>query len=64
MLNALLAVNNVMVVEVCRADGSIIERYLGPSEEQLKYEHDVGQCDAFCGYCYQEAVEYLTANTK
>ena len=63
MLNDLLAVDNVVIVEVRRADGSVVERYLGPSEDQLKYEHDAGRCGAFCGYCYHEAAEYLTANT-
>jgi hypothetical protein len=62
MLNELLVVNNVMVVEVRRAAGSIVERYAGPSEEQMKYEHDVGKCGAMCGYCYHEAAEWLAAN--
>lgn len=62
MLSELLAVNNTLIVEVRRADGSIVERYLGPSEEQLKYEHDEGRCDVFCGYCYHEAAKYLAAN--
>lgn len=55
MLNELLVVNNALVVEVRRENGSLVERYLGPSEEQLKYEHDTGRCGAFCGYCYHEA---------
>ena len=60
--NAVLAVNNVMVVTVRRADGSIVERYAGPSDAQLKYEHDAGKCGAMCGYCYHEACEWLAAN--
>lgn len=56
---AVMAVNNLMVVEVHRADGSLAERHLGPSEEQIKAEHDAGQCGALCGYCYHEAMEWL-----
>lgn len=64
MLNELLVVNNLMVVEVRRADGSIVERYSGPSEGQLKYEHDAGLCGAFCGHCYHEATEWKAANKE
>ena len=57
----LSTVENALVAEVYRADGSLAERYLGPSEKQLKHEHDTGQCGAMCGYCYHEAAEWLAS---
>lgn len=60
--NELLIVGNRMIVEVRRADGSLAERYLGPSDEQIKFEHEAGRCGAFCGHCYHEAMKWLAAN--
>lgn len=52
---AVRVVNNLVTVEVRRADRSLAERYLGPSEEQIKAEHDAGQCGSLCGHCRHEA---------
>jgi hypothetical protein len=54
-------VNNGSIVEVRRADGSLAERYLGDSAEQIKFEHDAGRCGALCSHCYQEAMEWLAS---
>ena len=59
---ALLVVNNQMIVEMRHPDGSLSERYAGPSVEQIKAEHGAGRCGAFCGHCYHEAMEWLAAN--
>lgn len=61
---ALMVVKNLMVVEVRRADGSLAERHLGSSAEQIAAEHHAGRCGAFCGYCYQEAMTWAAAKLK
>lgn len=52
---ALAVVQNMAHIEVRRGDGSLVERYLRPSEEQLKAAHEAGACGAWCGYCYHDA---------
>jgi hypothetical protein len=56
---ALLCVENFIMIEQLHADGTVADRYKGPSDIQLKAEHEAGKCGAFCGYCYDEAMAYL-----
>lgn len=63
-MNLPVVVEPVLVVEVRRADGSVAERYFGPSEAQLKYEHDMGRCNSFCGYCYKAVCDILNTIKK
>lgn len=52
------------MVEFTDASGNILETIYGPSQEELKQEHDEGRCGAFCGYCYHAACVYHAACDK
>ena len=58
-MNEIMCVDNHMVVELYYADGSVAERYLGPSLEQIKHVHEHGQCDMYCPICYEQAMRLL-----
>lgn len=51
----LLVVDNKLSIKVMRGDGSVVESYHGPSEAQLKWDHEQIRCGAFCGYCFEAA---------
>ena len=63
MSTAIVRIENKLQIDVRRQDGSLVERYLGPSQEQLQYEHQRGDCGAFCGYCMFEAEQVCTTAT-
>lgn len=45
-----------MIIEFHHANGTI-DIHKGPSQAELKTEHDAGACDAWCAYCYDEACQ-------
>ena len=52
-----------LIVEVFDDNGVCVERYVGPSNAELKAAHDSGECDAWCAHCYTEACFQLEHGT-
>jgi len=48
-----------LVVEVIDKEGHVIDRTIGPSLKELKEAHDKGECDMWCGWCFQEATNLI-----
>ena len=51
-----------LIIEMLDEQGNVTSKYVGPSSEELKAAHDEGKCDMWCGWCYQEAIDILSAN--
>lgn len=64
MSKELRVVRNLLSLEIQRANGSVVEAYLGPSEEQLEYMHKIGKCDWTCSYCIDEAEQLLEKEVR
>lgn len=48
-----------IVIERLDENDNVIERTFGTSEKERFDAHNEYNCDAFCGYCYKEACEWL-----
>lgn len=54
-----LTISDRLIVEVFDGDDVLVARYVGYSQRQLLLQHQHGECQWDCGYCYSEASEYL-----
>jgi hypothetical protein len=50
---------NRLVAEFFDAEGNLVDKYVGPSNEELLELHLNHKCSLFCPICYQEACDWL-----